>query len=38
MASMAKDNWKLLGFGGKVEKETFLTVFTFVKWNEEKGH
>ena len=38
MASMAKENWKLLGFGGKVEKETFLTVFTFVKWNEEKGH
>lgn len=35
---MAKGNWKLLGYWGKLEKETFLTVFTFVKWNEEKGH
>lgn len=34
ISSMAKGNWKLLGYWGKVEKETFLTVFTFVKWIE----
>lgn len=35
MASMAKDNWKLLGYWGKVEKENFLPVYICkVEWGE----